>query len=100
MQPTEVEPAVASGQSVLGVHPLLEAGLRAFEREREGLLALGHAEKEWVAYHGDRRLGIAATDLELHEIWCVQGGGGRRGGFLPLAAACRPAGIRRLAGEG
>lgn len=51
-----------------GVNPVRAAGLRAFERDRLNLLAHGHAERTWVAYHGERLLGLARSRSELYEL--------------------------------
>ncbi|HKI33333.1 MAG TPA: enoyl-CoA hydratase [Gemmataceae bacterium] len=43
----------------------------AFRRDLPGLLQ--ERPGAWVAYHGDRRIGIAATDLELYKECARQG---------------------------
>lgn len=49
------------------LHPLKIQGVNAFIRERERHLAEGHVELEWIAYHGDRLIGIAKTYMPLYK---------------------------------
>lgn len=44
---------------------LAELAELAFRRDLPALLK--ERPGEWVAYHGDRRIGIARTDLELYK---------------------------------
>lgn len=48
-----------------------ERALLAFRRELPELLK--QRRGEWVAYHGDRRVGIARTGLELYQECARQG---------------------------
>jgi hypothetical protein len=48
-----------------------ERSLLAFRRDLPALLK--ERPGEWVAYHGDRRVGIARTDLELYQECARQG---------------------------
>jgi hypothetical protein len=50
---------------------LAEQALLAFRRDLPTLLK--ERPREWVAYHGDRRVGIARTDLELYQLCARQG---------------------------
>lgn len=58
--------------------PIIQQGIRAFERERprlrEELLAQGYTEKEWIAFHGDRYLGHARKQYDLLQKFCTEEG--------------------------
>ena len=45
--------------------------LLAFRRDLPGLMK--EQPGKWVAYHGDSRVGIAKTDLELYQLCARQG---------------------------
>jgi hypothetical protein len=48
-----------------------EQALQAFRRDLPNLMK--EHPGRWVAYHGDRRVGIAKTDLELYQLCDRQG---------------------------
>ena len=58
--------------------PIIQQGIRAFERERprlrEELLLQGYTEKEWIAFHGDRYLGHARKQYDLLQKFCSEEG--------------------------
>ena len=46
------------------VMPMIDASHKAFERDLDVLLQSHY--REWVAYHGDERLGFAASQTALY----------------------------------
>jgi hypothetical protein len=48
-----------------GVHPVVRKGYAAFDRELPRLLE--ERRGQWVAYHGEERIGFHADDLALYE---------------------------------
>ena len=48
-----------------GVHPVVRKAYEAFDRELPGLLE--DRRGQWVAYHGEERVGFHADDLALYE---------------------------------
>jgi hypothetical protein len=64
-------------QAVKGLH-LIEQAYRAFRRDLPQLLE--ERAGQWVAYHGSRGVGLAATKAELYQE-CLRSGL-KRGEFL------------------
>lgn len=67
------DPAVSDETSLLDdpVPPMIQRSLAAYRRDLEELLATHY--RQWVAYHGDVRIGIAHTQTELVEA-CLRRG--------------------------
>ena len=68
-----VEPAPTAAPSLLDdpVPPMIQQSLSAYRRDLLELLSAHH--RQWVAYHGDMRIGIARTQTELVEA-CLRRG--------------------------
>jgi hypothetical protein len=55
------------------IPPLIERSQEAFRRDLPDLLKMKGRSRQWVAYHGDRRIGFAPTKTELYQECLRQG---------------------------
>lgn len=65
------EPGNPNGTGASDVHPVVQRGQEAFRREV--LELLGNHSRDWVAYHGDRRLGFSRLKITLLLKGMLQG---------------------------
>ncbi len=63
-QQIEDQQSSQSEQAPLRIPPLIEQAWVGFRRDLPQLLR--ERPGQWVAYHGDKQIGFAKTDLELH----------------------------------
>lgn len=65
------EAANGNGTAPADMHPMIQRGQEAFRREQ--LELLGNHCRDWVAYHGDRRLGFSRWKTKLLLEWMIRG---------------------------
>ncbi len=51
----------------LEIHPMVQCSLDAFRRALPEFLKNKKLRRWWVAFHGDERVGLAATEDELYD---------------------------------
>src|SRR5260370_15296884 len=57
------QPDAALAPSLLPIHPMIQRGQAAFRRDLPELMKTH--EGQWVAYHGDQRIGFARSKFKL-----------------------------------
>jgi hypothetical protein len=60
-------PPEMAGVFGLGIHPMIQCSQESFRRALPELLKSPRLRRWWVAFHGEERIGVAATEDDLYQ---------------------------------
>jgi hypothetical protein len=86
--PPEAAGSLPASQLPTAISPMIQRCQEAFRRDLPELLRMKSRNRQWVAYHGDKRIGFGRTKTELYQQ-CLRAGL-RRGEFVVRAIEPEP----------